>query len=184
MNASPSEISRRDVALHSWAPRRIKPSFLKIYLTCTSRSNPVLCFSSLRSFILQISQSVSSLLLTMRFFNAIILAFIGLTIANPIAREDELADRTDENLGPSLDKRATIPSVSGLKFNIDGTTAYFAGTNSYWLAFLTNNADVDLVMSHLKSSGLKVLRVWGRNTPKSDILRTELKYSRLQRYHQ
>lgn len=99
----------------------------------------------------------------MRFFSAIILAFIGLTIATPIAREDELIDRTDENLGPSLDKRATIPSVSGLKFNIDGTTAYFAGTNSYWLAFLTNNADVDLVMSHLKSSGLKVLRVWGFN---------------------
>jgi len=25
------------------------------------------------------------------------------------------------------------------------------GTNSYWIGFLTNNADVDLVMSHLVS---------------------------------
>jgi mannan endo-1,4-beta-mannosidase len=28
---------------------------------------------------------------------------------------------------------------------------------------LTNNSDVDLVMQHLKESGLKVLRVWGFN---------------------
>ncbi|KAG9239575.1 mannan endo-1,4-beta-mannosidase A [Amylocarpus encephaloides] len=54
-------------------------------------------------------------------------------------------------------------SVSGLKFNIDGETKYFAGTNSYWIGFLTNNADIDLVMSHLKTSKLKVLRVWGFN---------------------
>ena len=48
-------------------------------------------------------------------------------------------------------------------FDIDGTTAYFTGTNAYWISFLTNSADVDLVMSHLRSSGLKVLRVWGFN---------------------
>jgi mannan endo-1,4-beta-mannosidase len=59
--------------------------------------------------------------------------------------------------------KASIPSATGLKFNIDGTTGYFAGTNSYWIGFLTNNADVDLVMTHLKASGLKILRVWGNN---------------------
>jgi mannan endo-1,4-beta-mannosidase len=37
------------------------------------------------------------------------------------------------------------------------------GTNTYWIGFLTNNADVDLVMSHIAASGLKVLRVWGFN---------------------
>lgn len=37
------------------------------------------------------------------------------------------------------------------------------GTNTYWIGFLTNNADVDLVMTHLVASGLKVLRVWGFN---------------------
>nr|AJF11663.1 family 5 mannanase [Evansstolkia leycettana] len=57
----------------------------------------------------------------------------------------------------------SIPSKNGLKFTIDGKTAYYAGTNTYWLPFLTNNADVDLVMSHLQQSGLKILRVWGFN---------------------
>ncbi|KAH8750151.1 glycoside hydrolase superfamily [Diaporthe sp. PMI_573] len=62
----------------------------------------------------------------------------------------------------------SIPSgsfakTSGTLFNIDGNTGYFAGTNSYWIGFLPNNADVDLVMSHLQTSGLKVLRVWGFN---------------------
>ena len=119
----------------------------------------------------------------MRFFNVVIVAFIGLAIATPIVMEDELVERTHQNEKSSLDKRATIPSVSGLKFNIDGTTAYFAGTNAYWIAFLTNNADVDTVMSHLQSSGLKVLRVWGKNT-QSRLLRNQLNYCRFQRYYQ
>ena len=55
------------------------------------------------------------------------------------------------------------PGKSGTQFTINGETGYFAGTNSYWISFLTNNADVDTVMSQLQSSGLKVLRVWGFN---------------------
>jgi mannan endo-1,4-beta-mannosidase len=54
-------------------------------------------------------------------------------------------------------------STSGLQFSIDGKTGYFAGSNSYWIGFLTNNADVDLVFNHMKQSGLKILRVWGFN---------------------
>lgn len=54
-------------------------------------------------------------------------------------------------------------TTSGTRFTIDGQTGYFAGTNTYWIGFLTNNADVDTVMQHLSSSGLKVLRVWGFN---------------------
>jgi len=57
----------------------------------------------------------------------------------------------------------TFSSVDGLKFKIDGQTKYFAGTNSYWISFLTNNADVDLVLDHLVKSGLKILRIWGFN---------------------
>jgi mannan endo-1,4-beta-mannosidase len=57
--------------------------------------------------------------------------------------------------------RADYPSPSGLKFDINGNVTYFAGTNSYWISFLTDDADVDLVMSHLKTANLKVLRVWG-----------------------
>ncbi|KAJ5929885.1 hypothetical protein N7454_006835 [Penicillium verhagenii] len=54
-------------------------------------------------------------------------------------------------------------SVTGLNFTIDGDTSYYAGTNSYWIGFLTDDADVDLVMSHLNESDLRILRVWGFN---------------------
>jgi mannan endo-1,4-beta-mannosidase len=60
--------------------------------------------------------------------------------------------------------RADCASPSGLKFNIDGKVAYFAGTNSYWISFLTDDANVDLVMSHLKTANLKVLRVLGNTS--------------------
>ncbi|KAF2470716.1 glycoside hydrolase, partial [Lindgomyces ingoldianus] len=56
-----------------------------------------------------------------------------------------------------------ISKANGTKFNIDGVTKYYAGTNSYWIAFLTNNNDVDTIMSHLQTSGLKILRIWGFN---------------------
>jgi mannan endo-1,4-beta-mannosidase len=65
--------------------------------------------------------------------------------------------------GSTSTSSGTISKVNGLKFTIDGQTKYFAGTNCYWLAFLTNNADVDLVLDHLKASGLKILRIWGFN---------------------
>lgn len=54
-------------------------------------------------------------------------------------------------------------TVNGTRFSIDGVTKYFAGTNSYWISFLTNDADVDLAMGNIAKSGLKVLRVWGFN---------------------
>ena len=65
----------------------------------------------------------------------------------------------------------TVPSkpqggfarTKGLLFELDGETKYFVGTNAYWLGFLTSNADVDTVFSHLASSGVKVLRIWGFN---------------------
>ncbi|KAE8453973.1 hypothetical protein EG329_007749 [Mollisiaceae sp. DMI_Dod_QoI] len=88
----------------------------------------------------------------MWFLKVAALALACLTTASPTPSELQ-----------NLEERATFPSTSGLKFNIDGTTGYFAGTNSYWIGFLTNNADVDLVMTHLKATGLKVLRVWGFN---------------------
>jgi mannan endo-1,4-beta-mannosidase len=57
----------------------------------------------------------------------------------------------------------TFPSTSGTSFVIDGKQQYFAGTNTYWIGFQTNDADVDLVMKNIASSGMKVLRVWGFN---------------------
>jgi mannan endo-1,4-beta-mannosidase len=60
-------------------------------------------------------------------------------------------------------RQVSAPSADGTRFSIDGKTGYFAGTNSYWISFLTNNGVVDTVMDHLSSSGLKILRVWGFN---------------------
>jgi mannan endo-1,4-beta-mannosidase len=56
-----------------------------------------------------------------------------------------------------------FPTTNGLEFEIDGKTNYFAGSNSYWIGFLTNNDDVDLVFDHMAESGLRILRVWGFN---------------------
>jgi mannan endo-1,4-beta-mannosidase len=61
-----------------------------------------------------------------------------------------------------------LPYAKGTSFVVDGKEGYIAGSNSYWISFLTNNADVDLVMGHLQSSGLKFLRVWGFNDVNSD----------------
>lgn len=63
----------------------------------------------------------------------------------------------------ALSSRASYVTKSGLFFNIDDTVKYFAGTNSYWIEFFTSNTDVDLVITHLQTSGIKVLRVWGFN---------------------
>ncbi|OHW95211.1 endo-beta-mannosidase protein [Colletotrichum incanum] len=64
---------------------------------------------------------------------------------------------------PEPRQASPFPSASGTKFIIDDQTKYFAGSNSYWISFLTNNADVDLVMSNVAKSGLKIFRVWGFN---------------------
>lgn len=92
----------------------------------------------------------------MRFLKIALLSLVGLAMASPFPAPSDQTAPTDDDVN-------AFPSVSGLKFNIDGATSYFAGTNTYWIGFLTNNADVDTVMTHLKSSGLKVLRVWGFN---------------------
>jgi mannan endo-1,4-beta-mannosidase len=60
-------------------------------------------------------------------------------------------------------RAAASATVDGTRFSIDGKTGYFAGTNSYWIGFLTNNKDVDTTLDHIASSGLKILRVWGFN---------------------
>ncbi|KAH8717052.1 glycoside hydrolase superfamily [Phaeosphaeriaceae sp. PMI808] len=59
--------------------------------------------------------------------------------------------------------RASFPKADGTKFNIDGVTKYYAGTNSYWIPFLTNDSDVNTIMSHVEASGQRILRVWGFN---------------------
>ncbi|KAH8671082.1 glycoside hydrolase superfamily [Xylariales sp. PMI_506] len=57
----------------------------------------------------------------------------------------------------------SYPTTSGLFFDLDGVAKYYPGTNSYWISFLTNNADVDTTLDDLVSNGLKILRIWGFN---------------------
>jgi mannan endo-1,4-beta-mannosidase len=80
---------------------------------------------------------------------AALAAFSSAAIASPAA--------------PRAAAASTFATASGTQFNIDGVTKYFAGSNSYWISFLTNNADVDLVMSHVAAAGLKIFRIWGFN---------------------
>lgn len=63
----------------------------------------------------------------------------------------------------SLSNAAATSTINGTRFSIDGLTKYYAGTNSYWISFLTNDADINLVMDNISKSGLKILRVWGFN---------------------
>ena len=62
-----------------------------------------------------------------------------------------------------LVKRAANAFAVGSKFNIDGSTNYFVGSNCYWCSYLSNVADIDQTMAHVAASGLKVLRVWGKS---------------------
>ncbi|KAF3925150.1 hypothetical protein ABW20_dc0101492 [Dactylellina cionopaga] len=68
---------------------------------------------------------------------------------------------------PAISERApnhaAFSKPAGRVFEIDEKVQYFMGTNTYWIGFLTNDDDVDLVMKHLKESKMKVLRVWGFN---------------------
>jgi mannan endo-1,4-beta-mannosidase len=98
----------------------------------------------------------------MKILQILLLSVVGLATAAPFPLSSVTqTEAGNEATSSELEKRATFPSVSGLKFNIDGSTVYFAGTNAYWIGFLTSNTDVDTVMDHLQCSGLKVLRVWG-----------------------
>ncbi|KAK6856592.1 Mannan endo-1-4-beta-mannosidase A [Apiospora arundinis] len=54
-------------------------------------------------------------------------------------------------------------TTNGTRFSIDGQTQYLVGTNVYWLAFQMNDADIDLVLDQLATSGIKVVRIWGFN---------------------
>ncbi|KAL4971701.1 putative mannan endo-1,4-beta-mannosidase F [Aspergillus desertorum] len=68
----------------------------------------------------------------------------------------------------SVPSSTVFPSATGLNFTIDGVTDYFAGSNSYWISMLTNDADVDLVLDHIAESGHKILRIWGFNDVNSE----------------
>lgn len=89
-----------------------------------------------------------------------LLTAAGLALAHALPQASSTLSATPT---PSANASASFPTTSGLEFVIDGEAGYFPGSNSYWIGFLTNNADVDLVFDHMAESGLRILRVWGFN---------------------
>ncbi|KAJ5974935.1 hypothetical protein N7481_008642 [Penicillium waksmanii] len=65
--------------------------------------------------------------------------------------------------GTSVGTSTEFVGIEGLNFTINGEPGYFAGSNSYWIGFLTNNDDVDLVLDHMNEAGQRILRIWGFN---------------------
>jgi mannan endo-1,4-beta-mannosidase len=101
--------------------------------------------------------------------NLIALAsFVGAACALPTTSWSGNKATSSSHITRRAANASSFPSASGTNFVIDGKQQYFAGTNTYWIGFQTNNADVDLVMKNIASSGMKVLRVWGFNDVTSD----------------
>lgn len=98
---------------------------------------------------------------------AALASFASAACALPTTSWSDNNEKTSASLS-TRQAASAFPSTSGTNFVIDGKQQYFAGTNTYWIGFQTNNADVDLVMKNIASSGMKVLRVWGFNDVTSD----------------
>ncbi|OJJ61570.1 hypothetical protein ASPSYDRAFT_43475 [Aspergillus sydowii CBS 593.65] len=101
----------------------------------------------------------------MKFSNTLITA-ASLALANALPQASTSSPTSSASASPSPSSTpgaSSFATTSGLDFVIDGETGYFPGSNSYWIGFLTNNADVDTVFDHMAESGLRILRVWGFN---------------------
>ncbi|KAJ5585285.1 uncharacterized protein N7459_005085 [Penicillium hispanicum] len=47
-----------------------------------------------------------------------------------------------------------VPGTQGSNFTIDDQAGHFPGTNSYWISYLTDDADVDLVLDPVSASSV------------------------------
>lgn len=72
-----------------------------------------------------------------------------------------LAASLSQPTQPIAHTDSIAPFTDGRIFNIDGKTQYFAGTNSWWLSYLTKDADVETAASEIAETGFLVTRVWG-----------------------
>ncbi|KAL4734835.1 glycoside hydrolase superfamily [Aspergillus similis] len=103
----------------------------------------------------------------MKFSESLLsLASLALAAALPQASTPASTPSTTPSPTPSPSASGPFATTSGVQFVIDGEAGYFAGSNAYWIGFLKNNSDVDLVFDHMASSGLRILRVWGFNDVK------------------
>jgi mannan endo-1,4-beta-mannosidase len=100
----------------------------------------------------------------MKFSQALLsLASLALAAALPHASTPVYTPSTTPSPTPTPSASGSFATTSGIQFVIDGEAGYFPGSNAYWIGFLKNNSDVDLVFDHMASSGLRILRVWGFN---------------------
>jgi mannan endo-1,4-beta-mannosidase len=113
----------------------------------------------------------------MKLYKAAVLSFASLVLAIPFSQPVA----GDVQASEPIEKRDTNAEVLGLRFDWDGDgrKLYLPGTNAYWTGFLTENSDVDLVFSHLNSSYLNVLRVWGKFIYSPTSYRYSTKYYRI-----
>ncbi|KAL4786523.1 glycoside hydrolase superfamily [Aspergillus varians] len=104
-------------------------------------------------------------------FSATLFSLAGLALATALPQASSSAASASATASPSATPStvsisadsSSFVTTSGLQFVIDGEAGYFPGSNSYWIGFLTNNDDVDLVFDHMAESGLRILRIWGFN---------------------
>ncbi|TDL14650.1 glycoside hydrolase, partial [Rickenella mellea] len=54
-------------------------------------------------------------------------------------------------------------TTKGTEFVLDGKPFYYGGTNSYWLQYTQNEADMSLILDKASAAGIKVIRTWGFN---------------------
>lgn len=84
----------------------------------------------------------------MRHTTISVAALAGLTALASAAAVPFVSDYTAPSVkfGYTNLKKAT---VNGRLFNLNGGATYFAGTNAWWLPYLTESSDVDLVLSEI-----------------------------------
>ncbi|CEL61066.1 putative mannan endo-1,4-beta-mannosidase A OS=Neosartorya fischeri (strain ATCC 1020 / DSM 3700 / FGSC A1164 / NRRL 181) GN=manA PE=3 SV=1 [Rhizoctonia solani AG-1 IB] len=58
---------------------------------------------------------------------------------------------------------ASFVKTKGQQFTLDGQKFTVVGSNSYWMAQLSNTADITTAFNDLKKAGLTTLRTWGFN---------------------
>lgn len=74
-------------------------------------------------------------------------ALVSSSLAAPtLLSADSVQPATAYPIGQSKGSNAM---VAGRLFNIDGKVGYFAGSNAWWLAHLSNNADVDKTLKQV-----------------------------------
>ncbi|KAL6233330.1 hypothetical protein BDW75DRAFT_193242 [Aspergillus navahoensis] len=100
----------------------------------------------------------------MKFSQSLLsLASLALAAALPQASTPLSTPSISPSPTPTPSASGSFATTSGIQFVIDGEAGYFPGSNAYWMGYLKNNSDVDLVFDHMAESGLRILRVWGFN---------------------